>query len=399
MFPSFYELINYLLGIELPVFKIVKTFGFIMASAFLVGAIVIIKEFKRLKNDGYLQPIKETFRKGFPADWGEYIGNGIFGFLIGYKLSLFILNFNDFFWRDPELYLFSADGYPLGGLIGAAIFIFWIYRKRKKEELPQPIVEQRNVWPHERVWDIITLAAFSGILGAKLFTWFEDWDGFMSDPLGHLVSLQGLTFYGGLICATAVLLTFAYFKKINLLRLMDVGGMAVMLSYGVGRLGCHFSGDGDWGDPNPHTLPDWLSWLPDWLWAFDYPGNVAKVGVRIPDCMGEYCFVLPNPVYPTPVWEFMMAVIIFGVLWSLRKRLVIYPGLLFAVYLVFNGIERFTIEMIRVNADYELFGMAFSQAQIIAMCLIGTGLILGTILYTYFKKNPIKPVFSASDVP
>ena len=50
----------------------------------------------------------------------------------------------------------------------------------------------------------------------------------------------------------------------------------MMLAYGVGRLGCHFSGDGDWGDPNRFEKP--LSILPDWLWAYRYPNNVINEG-------------------------------------------------------------------------------------------------------------------------
>ena len=171
---------------------------------------------------------------------------------------------------------------------------------------------------------------------------------------------------------------------------MDVGGMAVMLGYGVGRLGCHFSGDGDWGDPNPYTRPDWLSWLPDWAWSFTYPGNVAKVGVRMQDCVSEYCFVLPQGVYPTPVWEFTMAVIIFLILLSLRNRFIQFPGILFAIYLMFNGAERFAIEMIRINSDYQLFGLNLSFSQFIAIGISTTGILMAIALAVYYKNRKVE---------
>ena len=166
---------------------------------------------------------------------------------------------------------------------------------------------------------------------------------------------------------------------------MDVGGMAIMIGYGVGRLGCHFSGDGDWGDPNPHTLPSALSWLPDWLWSFTYPGNVAKVGVRMENCISEYCFVLPQGVYPTPVWEFCLAFIIFLILMRLRNKFIQFPGMVFAFYLIFNGIERFSIEMIRINSEYQFLGLNLSQAQIIAMGLVVLGIALALGLAAFYK--------------
>lgn len=412
MFPSFFELFYYLFGVEIHILKIIKTFGFLMATAFVVGGIVVTRQFKKLKEEGRLVPVKETFERGGMFGIGELLINVLIGGIFGYKLSLIFSNWTDFSTRDPEFYLLSGDGYWWGAIIGAVVVTALTYWGKVKDNRdisafvnagknPFPnsdfnmdehidgkkAVYRKDVWPHERVPEIITIAAITGVFGAKLFTWFEDWEGFMSDPLGHLLSLSGLTFYGGLICASIALIIYSLVKKINLLRLMDVGGMAVMLAYGVGRLGCHFSGDGDWGDPNPYTRPDWLSWLPDWAWAFNYPGNVANVGVRMENCISDYCSVLPDAVYPTPVWEFTMAVIIFCILLGLRNRFVQYPGILFAIYLMFNGTERFIIEIIRVNKDYQFMGLNLSQAQIIAISLFATGLLMATALGLYYKSR------------
>lgn len=412
MFASFYELFYYLFGVEIHVLKIIKTFGFLMACAFLVGGFVAVREFKNLKNKGYLTPVDETVLRGGGLSVGEWISNAIMGGIFGYKLSLIALNFEDFSTRDPELYLLSGDGYWWGAILGAITICglsYWGSMKEDKEiarfiaegknpfpgsdfkaenyEKGKKVAVTKPMWPHERIPEIITIAAVSGVFGAKLFSWFEDWDSFLSDPLGHLLSLSGLTFYGGLICASLALIIYSLSKKINLLRVMDVGGMAVMLGYGVGRLGCHFSGDGDWGDPNPYTRPDWLAWLPDWAWAFTYPGNVAKVGVRMQDCISEYCFVLPKGVYPTPVWEFTMAVIIFLILLSLRNRFIQYPGILFAIYLMFNGAERFAIEMIRINTDYQIFGLNLSFSQFIAIGISTIGVLMAIGLSVYYKKR------------
>ena len=77
---------------------------------------------------------------------------------------------------------------------------------------------------------------------------------------------------------------------------MDAVAPALILSYGVGRLGCQFSGDGDWGIEAP-AQPDWW-FLPDWAWAYNYPHNVIDDGVRMADCTWNYCYELASTCIP-----------------------------------------------------------------------------------------------------
>jgi prolipoprotein diacylglyceryltransferase len=153
-----------------------------------------------------------------------------------------------------------------------------------------------------------------------------------------------------------------------------------MLAYGIGRIGCQVAGDGDWGIVNTYSKP--LSWIPDWLWAYDYPHNVNKEGVPLLNCTwGDYCYHLPAPVFPTPLYEIAMALLLFALLWSIRKKVKV-TGRLFAIYLIANGIERFLIEHIRVNTKYDIFGFHPTQAEIISSCLI----VFGIFLYLYAPK-------------
>src|SRR5690606_13982566 len=84
-------------------------------------------------------------------------------------------------------------------------------------------------------------------------------------------------------------------------QLADIGSLGMLVAYGVGRLGCHLSGDGDWGIVNNRDKP--FRWLPDWAWSFDFPHNVIHQGVPIPGCTGPYCYVLPEGVFPTSLYE------------------------------------------------------------------------------------------------
>ena len=156
-----------------------------------------------------------------------------------------------------------------------------------------------------------------------------------------------------------------------------------MLAYALGRIGCQVSGDGDWGIPNLHAKP--LSFIPDWCWAYRYPNNVVGEGIPISGCTGPYCNQLPIPVYPTALYEIVACLILFFILWSVRKRIKI-PGQLAGLYLVFNGMERFFIEKIRVNTKYESLPFRPTQAEIISVLLIIAGVILLTNSKKWFSK-------------
>ncbi|HEY4799132.1 MAG TPA: prolipoprotein diacylglyceryl transferase family protein, partial [Bacteroidia bacterium] len=167
-------------------------------------------------------------------------------------------------------------------------------------------------------------------------------------------------------------------------HLIDACAPALMLAYGVGRLGCQMAGDGDWGIDNLSAKPSWFI-LPDWAWAYTYPHNVNNVGIAMPDCTGKFCSVLENPVFPTPLWEAVTCIILFFVLWSVRKRITA-PGVLFSLYLILNGIERFFIEKIRINTTYHIFGHRITQAEIISTALFFLG-IAGIFYFRNLQKK------------
>jgi prolipoprotein diacylglyceryltransferase len=170
----------------------------------------------------------------------------------------------------------------------------------------------------------------------------------------------------------------------------DACAPALMAAYGIGRIGCQLSGDGDWGLPNSNPKPNWMSALPDWMWAYDYEGNVlgrdlGSPGNPVQIVEGGITYIYEGNAWPTPFYETLMAFAIFGILWSVRKKIKI-PGVLFSIYLVFNGIERFFIEKIRINPDYHFLGIDATQAELIAVLLF----ILGLLGIFYFSKNPKK---------
>ncbi|MBS1495833.1 MAG: prolipoprotein diacylglyceryl transferase [Bacteroidetes bacterium] len=442
MYPNLYYVFKDWFGVEWNALKILNTFGLMVAIAFVVAAIVLSSELKRKEKLGLLLPREEQIIVGKPASMLELMLNGLIGFVFGYKLIGLL------FSKPAEVnaqdYIFSKEGNIIGGILIAAILIGIKWWERNKQKLKEPEHRSVRIWPHDRVGDIIILGLVFGILGAKLFDNFENWDEFIKDPIGRIFSQSGLTFYGGLILAAVAICWYAVKKGIKIRHLVDAAAPALILAYAIGRIGCQVAGDGDWGiynsayvsdaygkvtvappgefdkklqtyadyftrgevtdsanhslyitdrfygtlDKVPHKYFKGPSFLPNWFFAYPYPQNVNTDGILIPGINDEHNRVLPLPVFPTPMYETIICTLIFLFLWSIRKKIKT-PLVMFGIYLILNGIERFCVELIRVNKTYQVFGLHPSQAEIIAILLIISGLaciFIGKFRFSSLKK-------------
>ncbi len=379
MYPSLYYAFKDLFGIDLPFLKMVQMFGFFVALAFITSAYFWTKELKRKEKEGLLSQSSNKVLKGQKATSSELFFSGLIGFLIGYKLLYIIFNFTAF-TEDTQGFLLSTKGNLIGGIIIGALGVYFKYREKEKTKLATPVLENEPMHPYQHVGNMTLIAAFAGLLGAKIFHNLENWSTFIADPIGALLSFDGLTMYGGLILASISLIWYGKKNGIPTPHLIDSSAPSIMIGYAVGRIGCHMSGDGDWGIPSLNPKP--FSWLPDWMWSYNYPHNVVNDGVPMLDCVTDkYCNHLVPSVYPTPFYETIICLFLFLILWNIRKKIKT-PGVLFSIYLIFNGIERFFIEKIRVNTLYDVNGFKFTQAELISTILF----ILGVIGIFYFRK-------------
>lgn len=381
MYPNLYYAFKDLFGVEWAGLKLINSFGFFVAISFIAAAAVLTSELRRKTKEGLFTYKEEKITVGTPASLSELILNFVLGFIMGFKLIGAFLDRSTLI--DTQTYILSGQGSWPAGIIIGLLFAYLKWHEKNKVRLPKPEERIVKVWPYDRVGDMVIYAFIFGFLGAKIFHNLENLNDLIRDPWGSLISFSGLTFYGGLICATVAI--WQYCKKNNMkpIHVADAIAPAMMLSYGLGRIGCQVAGDGDWGIVNTHPKP--FSWLPDWAWGYTYPHNVVSEGVHIPDCVGQYCAQLPNPVFPTPLYEIIACLLLFAFLWSIRKKIKT-PGVLTAIYLIANGLERFSIELIRVNTKYHFLGISPTQAELIAAFLVISGIVL-LIIFTSRHRN------------
>ena len=218
---------------------------------------------------------------------------------------------------------------------------------------------------------LVASPCLAGFIGAKLYHLLETPAEFFADPWHLLVSPYGFAWFGGLLAGFA---TFAFVawrlvqrsaiegKSISFLTILDAGSPAAAIGYGIGRIGCFLSGDGDYGIPT--SLP----------WGMSFPNGLVPTTAR---------------VHPTPIYELIVAFAIASILWRMgtnavltqsrkeekqaKKPSTMPAGQVFAMYLILTGVARFLVEFIRINPR-SFLGMSNAQAAGALSAMVGIAL-------------------------
>jgi phosphatidylglycerol:prolipoprotein diacylglycerol transferase len=222
------------------------------------------------------------------------------------------------------------------GVFFALNFIAWgLLAARRLVELDKPID-----WAYE----IVIAAVVGGLIGARVYYLIQNHGSLHGSLLGNVFGGAGLVWYGGFLGGTVFVLAWARWRGFLTLQLFDIAGYGLALGYAIGRIGCQVSGDGDYGKP---------SHLP---WAMGYPHGTTPTPPGV-------------TVQPTPVYETLSMGLVAWLLWNWRDRF--RPGVIFALYLVFAGIERFIVEFWRRN-DHVAAGLTAAQLESIGIFLLGS---------------------------
>jgi phosphatidylglycerol---prolipoprotein diacylglyceryl transferase len=194
--------------------------------------------------------------------------------------------------------------------------------------------------PPDWAYEMVAVALVGGLIGARGYWLLQNHESF---SLGNVLGGSGLIWFGGLAGGVVAVLTWAWRRDFLSLNLVDMAGPGLALGYAIGRIGCQVSGDGDYGK----------AW--DGPWAMGYPDGTVPTAPGV-------------TVHPTPIYETITMGLVAYFLWRLRDR--VRPGILFALYLVIAGVERFLIEFIRRNDDVAL-GLTAAQLWSVGQFVIG----------------------------
>jgi phosphatidylglycerol:prolipoprotein diacylglycerol transferase len=197
--------------------------------------------------------------------------------------------------------------------------------------------------PVDWAYEITFSALIGGVVGARAYYLIQNASTLHGSILGNIFSGSGLVWYGGAIGGAIGVIGWMRWRGVLELRMLDMCATALALGYAIGRIGCQVSGDGDYGIRS--TLPT----------AMGYPHGTVPTPPGVT--------VLPTPIYETVA----MCLLAYG-LWRLRDR--VRPGVVFALYLLGSGLERFLVEFIRRNTEVAI-GLTTPQLESVGLCLIG----------------------------
>lgn len=203
---------------------------------------------------------------------------------------------------------------------------------------------------------MVAVAVVAGIVGAKLWHVLDTPSDFQAIGWRALWDPAGFAWYGGLLFGIGALVIQGWKSKVGAVRILDLAAPAAAIGYGIGRIGCLLSGDGDYGIA-VHPV-HFLVWTFN-PWGMSFPHGLVPVFV---------------PVYPTPIYELVVGLLIGWWLWRRLGR----PhatGAVLGHYLLLTGLARLLVEFIRRNPKV-LLGLTNAQLASVGAMIAGAGLIL-----------------------
>lgn len=237
-------------------------------------------------------------------------------------------------------------------------------------------------------YSVVAYVAIAGILGAKLWHVIDTpadrlTAQMLTSPRDLIMWFRGgFAWFGGFVAGISTLLLLARSYHINWLAMLDIASPAAAIGYAVGRIGCLISGDGDYGRPT--HLP----------WGMAFPNGLVPTtgleGICSKSGWPENC-----AVHPTPIYEFVVGVLIFWYIWRRGARAIrhpLAPGVITGEFLILSGLARFLVEFIRINPRVFL-GM--SNAQVSALLTAIAGAVLLMIVRRRFRR--VDPVHKVLD--
>jgi phosphatidylglycerol:prolipoprotein diacylglycerol transferase len=234
----------------------------------------------------------------------------------------------------PEIEILGISIKTFGVMFALGFLACGALVARRLREMGKPVD-----WSYE----IVFSALIGGLIGARGYYVIQNYSQVKHDLLKSLFSGSGLVWYGGAIGGAIGVLLWMRWRDALELRMFDMCATALALGYAIGRIGCQVSGDGDYGIRS--NLP----------WAMGYPHGTVPTPPGV-------------TVQPTPIYETVTMCLVAYLLWHIRDK--VRPGVVFALYLVLSGLERFLVEFVRRNKEV-LAGLTAPQVESLVLFAIG----------------------------
>jgi phosphatidylglycerol---prolipoprotein diacylglyceryl transferase len=167
-----------------------------------------------------------------------------------------------------------------------------------------------------RVSAATTWFAVGGVVGGRLAYILPDWRDYVGRPFDLLLIQSGLSFYGALAGAVVVAGWYAWRAELPLGRTLDLFAPCMALGIAVYRLACIIRGD-CYGAPASSP------------WGVVFPG-------------------FSQPRYPAEIYEGLLALFLFAVLWVWRDRRR-FSGEVGLLFLIIYPLLRAWVDLFRIN--------------------------------------------------
>jgi phosphatidylglycerol:prolipoprotein diacylglycerol transferase len=252
---------------------------------------------------------------------------------------------------------------PLTGFGIAMVLAFVIAQYAAETEM------DRRGYDSKQFADVTLAAVIGGLLGAKIYYAI----------LHHetLFSRDGFVFWGGLIGGTIACTIVVMWKRLGFNRMSDIIAPGLAAAYAVGRTGCWAVGDdygGVWSGPFAVQFPEGA--------PPSTAGVLRSFNVDIPLSIPD---ATPMAVHPTQIYEVILGMVMFAILWKLRDHKHA-AGWLFGLYFALAGAERFVVEFFRAKDD-RFFG-PLTIAQLIAIACMVFGVMFMRMRRTPTAEHP-----------
>ena len=241
---------------------------------------------------------------------------------------------------------FELRSYGFMAMLGFLIGWLLIHLNRKHADLTE-----------DQASNLLLIGMVTGILGARIFYVVQFWDEYFADHHERIIRIDqgGLVFYGGFLLALAAICGYCKWRKLDVVRVLDVFAPAISAAHALGRIGCFLNG------------------------CCYGKVTTSVFGVRYPLASGIPKGCPGAPVHPIQLYEAGENILFCGLYFYLVRKG--RRGTAMAAYMLVYGVCRFFNEYFR--GDNPLY-WKFTIAQWICLGLIPAG---GGLFVYFWRKG------------